>query len=118
MDNVFILHGIAQSIVSDRDPTFTSQFWNELFRLQGTKLCLNSAYHPQTDGQTEVTNHCLEAYLRCFAGDKPKTWDQWLPISEWWYNRHFISQLVFLLTELHMAKIHQVSNTTLQEELQ
>jgi hypothetical protein len=52
MDNIFKLHGMPHSIVSDHDPTFTSNFWQELFQLQGTQLHLSTAYHPQTDGQT------------------------------------------------------------------
>jgi hypothetical protein len=51
MDQVFKLHGMLHSIVSYRDPTFTRNFWQELFKLQGTQLHLISAYHPQMDGQ-------------------------------------------------------------------
>jgi hypothetical protein len=86
MDQVFKLHGMPHSIVSDRDPTFTSNFWQDLFKLQGTQLHLSSTYHPQTDGQTEVVNKCLETYLRCFASEKQHQWAQWLPLTEWWYN--------------------------------
>jgi hypothetical protein len=55
MYQVFKLHGMPHSIVSNRDPTFTSNFWQELFKLQGTQLHLSTAYHPQTDGQTKLS---------------------------------------------------------------
>jgi hypothetical protein len=84
--NIFKLHGMPTSIVCDRDPTFTSNFWCELFRLQGTKFNFSSAYHPQTDGQTEVVNRTMEMYLRCVTGDKPKEWVKWLPWVEYMYN--------------------------------
>jgi hypothetical protein len=89
MDQVFKLHGMLHSIVYDRDPTFTSNFWQELFKLQGTQLHLSTAYHPQTDGQTEVVNKCLETYLRCFAYENKNQWAQWLPLVEWWYNTSY-----------------------------
>lgn len=90
---IFRLHGLPRTIVSDRDPTFLSQFWTAFFQAQGTKLCHSSAYHPQSDGQTEVLNRTLEHYLRCFAGDKPTSWSSWLPWAEWWYNTTFHSAI-------------------------
>jgi hypothetical protein len=89
MDQVFKLHGMPHSIVSDCDPTFTNNFWQELFKIQDTELHLNTTYHPQTDGQTKVVNKCLETYLRCFASKKQNQWAQWLPLAEWWYNTSY-----------------------------
>jgi hypothetical protein len=80
MDQVFNIHGMPHSIVSDRNLTFTSNFWKELFKLQGTQLHLNTFYHPQTDGQTEDVNKCLETYLRFFALERKHQWAQWLPL--------------------------------------
>ena len=78
---------------SDRDRVFTSQFWKEMARLTGTKLRMSSAYHPQTDGQTERVNQCLEAFLCCFTHACPAKWAQWLSLAEYWYNTSLHSAL-------------------------
>jgi hypothetical protein len=89
MDHVFKVHDMPLSIVSDRYPTFTSNFWKELFRLQGTQLHLSTTYHPQIDGQTEFVNKFLETYFRCFSSKRKNYWAQWLPLVEWWYNTSY-----------------------------
>ena len=65
--NVYRLHGLPMSIISDRDKVFTSRLWQEFFHLTGVTLQMSSAYHPQYDGQMELVNQCTETFLRCFA---------------------------------------------------
>ena len=72
LDNVVKLHGLPNSIVSDRDTLFVSHFWTHLFKQFKVNLTLSTAYHPQTDGQTERGNQCLEMFLRCSVQDSPK----------------------------------------------
>lgn len=77
LDNIYRLHGLPTHIISDRDRIFTSAFWRELFRLTQTTLSMSSAYHPQTDGQTERVNQCLETFHSC-----PRQWLKWVPLAE------------------------------------
>ncbi|WVZ90409.1 hypothetical protein U9M48_036715 [Paspalum notatum var. saurae] len=86
MHSVYKLHGMPMAIISDRDRIFTSHFWHELFKLAGVTLNISSAYHPQSDGQTERVNQCLETYLRCFVHACPNKWTEWLATAEFWYN--------------------------------
>ena len=80
-------------MVSDRDSVFTSTFWRELMRLTGPKLHMTSAFHPQSDGQTEAANKVIVMYLRCFTGDQPRQWLRWLPWAEYVYNTAYQSSL-------------------------
>jgi hypothetical protein len=80
--HIIKLHGPPSSIVSDRDPVFTSHLWKQILSSYNTKLHYSTAYHPETDGQTERVNQCLEQYLRCMAFQEPKKWCDWLPSAE------------------------------------
>jgi hypothetical protein len=73
-DGIVRLHGFPPSIVSDRDPVFTGNVWRDLFGLAGVKLRMSAAFHPQTDGQSEVVNKVIAMYLRCVTGDRPRSW--------------------------------------------
>ena len=78
--------GLPRSIVCDRDPRFRSQFWTELLHLLGTKLKLSTAFHPQTDGQTEVYNKVLQQVLRNYCGASQADWFDLLPFAEFVIN--------------------------------
>ena len=71
---VYSLHGMPSALVSDRDKIFTSKLWTELFALAKVELRMSTAYHPQSDGQTERVNQCLETFLRCFVHACPHQW--------------------------------------------
>jgi len=86
LDIVVKLHGLPRSLVSDHDPLFVSQFWQELFRASGTKLRMSLAYHPQSDGQTEVLNRIIEQYLRAFVHRHSRAWEKLLPWVELSHN--------------------------------
>lgn len=83
------LHRFPSTIVSDRDKVFMSNFWRELFRLQGTALLRSTTYHPQMDGQSEIVNKVVETYLRCFIQGNPRKWVYWLAWTEFWHNTSY-----------------------------
>lgn len=72
---------------------FTGHVWRDLFRLAGVKLRMSTAFHPQTDGQSEVVNKVIAMYLRCVTGDRPRAWVDWLAWAEYCYNTFYHSAL-------------------------
>ena len=86
VDHVFRLHGLPEVIISDRDPRFTSKFWKHLFALLGTDLRFSTAYHPQTDGQSERMIQTLENFLRPYVERQPVEWSQRLTLAEFAAN--------------------------------
>ena len=82
MREVVRLHGVPESILSDRDPRFTAHFWREFWKQLGTTLKMSTAYHPQTDGQTERANRTLEEMLRSVVNFKQTDWDEHLATAE------------------------------------
>ena len=87
------LHGIPVSIISDRDPRFTSRFWGKLQEAMGTRLNFSTAFHPQTDGQSERVIQILEDMLRSCAIDYEGSWDRHIPLVEFVYNNSFQSSI-------------------------
>ena len=86
IDNVYKYHGLPDDIISDRRTQFTSKFWQSLFKILQVEIKLSSAYHPQTDGQTERVNQVLEQYLRCSINYHQDNWVELLPLTEFVYN--------------------------------
>ncbi|KAL0536800.1 hypothetical protein IC582_025762 [Cucumis melo] len=89
MFEIVRLHGVPVSIVSDRDARFTSKFWKGLQTAMGTRLDFSTAFHPQTDGQTERLNQVLEDMLRACALEFPGSWDSHLHLMEFAYNNSY-----------------------------
>nr|XP_004513853.1 uncharacterized protein LOC101508632 [Cicer arietinum] len=94
LDKLFIkeivrLHGVPFSIISDRDPKFTSMFWKAFQKSLGTRLHLSTSYQPQTDGQTERTIQTLEDMLRACILKEGGNWDTHLPLVEFSYNNSY-----------------------------
>jgi len=85
-DNVWKLHGLPESIISDRGPQFAAGVMRELNEMLGIDSKLSTVFHPQTDGQTERMNQELEQYLRMFIDHRQEQWPEWLGTAEFAYN--------------------------------
>ena len=85
-DNIWKLHEILRKVLSDRGPQFASKFMEELTKALGTKRQLSTAYHPQTDGQTERINQEIGMFLRHYVNYQQDDWTEWLAVAEFQYN--------------------------------
>jgi len=85
-DNVWKLHGLPKSIISDRGPQFAAGLMRKLNEMLGIKSKLSTVFHPQTDRQTERVNQELEQYLRIFINHRQEQWPEWLGTAEFAYN--------------------------------
>ena len=95
------LHGILSSIIWDRDPCFTSYFCQSLQEALGTHLNFSTAFHPQTDGQTERTNQTIEDMLRAYVLEFGGNWHDYLRLIEFTYNNNYQAS-IWLLMKLYM----------------
>jgi hypothetical protein len=93
MKEVTRLHGIPKTIVSDRDPKFTSNFWKGLFKGFRTNLNFSATYHPESDGQTERVNRVIEDILRMYVMEKPSKWEDYLNLVKFTYNNGYQASL-------------------------
>ena len=85
-DNVWKLHGLPESVISDRGPQFVAGLTKELNKMLGIETKLSTAYYPQTDEQIERTNQELEQYLRIYVNYRQKNWSEWLATAEFAFN--------------------------------
>ena len=93
VDAIVLLHGVPLSIVSNRDPRFTSRFWKELQSALGTRLNFSTVFHPQTDGQSERLIQVLEDMLQGCVMDLPRSLDKYIPFIEFVYNNSYQSSI-------------------------
>ncbi|GJY85046.1 putative reverse transcriptase domain-containing protein [Tanacetum coccineum] len=93
LKEILYRHGVPVSIISDRDSHFTSNFWRSLQKAVGTNLDMSTAYHPQTDGQSERTIQTLEHMLRTCVIDFGSSWDRHLPLVEFSYNNSYHARI-------------------------
>ncbi len=101
IDNIFVLHGMPERIVSDRDPRFTGTFWSSMCEIWKCQRQFSTAYHPQTDGQTERVNRTLEDMLRHWCNPDQDDWDEHLKLAEFACHNAFhasVGETPFMLT--------------------
>ena len=114
LDHIFKLHGMPEEIVADRDPRFTSTFWSELMAMLGAKRSMSSAYHPQSDGQTERMNRVLEDMLPHYCDPSQTDWNEHLSLAEFAVNNAVQASTRFTPFMLNSGQ-HPHTPTTIAE---
>jgi len=120
LHQVWKLHSLPKCVISDHGPQFVACFTRELYHLLGIKLVSSTAWHPQTDGQTECVNQELDQYLQLFVNKQQDDWYDLLPMVEFQHNNHVHSttqQTLFLLDTgrlLHMGFEPQQNSSGLE----
>lgn len=119
-DNVWKLHGLPKKVISDRGPQFASKFMMDLNHTLGITTALSTAYHPQTDGQTERVNQDVEQYLRLFVNYRQDDWADWLSLAEFTCNNRVHSSTghspFWLNYGLHPTSSFSPPSTSVVEE--
>ena len=121
---VFPHHGLPFTIISDWGTQFVSYFWQALCEILGLKTQLFTAFHPQTDRQTEHTNFTIEMYLQMYVDFMQNDWAWWCPSAEFAYNNHLSEATnctsFFINTEQHLCMSTEpfIVNTTLRDREQ
>jgi transposase InsO family protein len=95
---------MPKTIVSERDPNFTSKFWKGLFKGFGTNLNLSTTYHPKSNGKIERVNQVIKFMLRIYVMDKPSKWEQYLHSVEFSYKNGYQPSLKVSPFEAHYGK--------------
>ncbi|MBW0563249.1 hypothetical protein O181_102964 [Austropuccinia psidii MF-1] len=112
INNIFSKHGLPSSIVSDRGPLFGFSFWTNLCQQLKISRDLSTAYHPETDRQTERVNQILEQYLWMYVSYHQDDWNTWFPLAEFSYNNSDHSSTKQSRFSLFMEEIHSLTQLT------
>uniref|UniRef100_A0A183CNF2 Chromo domain-containing protein n=1 Tax=Globodera pallida TaxID=36090 RepID=A0A183CNF2_GLOPA len=115
MEHCWKLHGTPETVVSDRGPTFASKFMKELYQALKIRPRLSTAYHPETDGQTERINQMVEAFLRTYVSFRQHDWASLLPFAEFAYNNSFHSSIGMTPFFANSARHPSIDGTPLED---
>lgn len=114
VNEIVKLHGLPESIVSDRDSKFTSVFWREIHRVLGTKLLMSTSFHPQTDGATERANRSIGQILRSVVDNDQRNWAEQCPMVEFAINSSISATTGFAPFELNYGYLPAMGITGLE----